>query len=65
VMTGDVVAAQGQNVVRGTRMVINTRTGQAQMVGSSTGRNSKNRPRGVFYPKQDTTTTAAAKPGKS
>jgi lipopolysaccharide export system protein LptA len=53
VMTGDVVAAQGQNVLRGTKMVINTRTGEAQMSGSATGRNGKGRPRGVFYPKSD------------
>lgn len=52
-MTGDVVAVQGQNVLRGSRMVIDTRTGQAQMQGSSTGRNAKGRPRGVFYPKSN------------
>jgi len=51
VMTGDVVAAQGQNVMRGSRMVINTNTGEGQMSGSTTGRNTSGRPRGVFYPK--------------
>ena len=55
VMTGDVVAAQGQNVMRGSRMVINTKTGEGQMQGSSTGRNTKGRPRGVFYPKSNST----------
>ncbi|WP_395673439.1 LptA/OstA family protein [Phenylobacterium sp.] len=49
-MTGDVVAVQGQNVIRGTRMVINTRTGQGQMVGAATGRNAQGRVRGVIYP---------------
>ena len=64
VMTGDVVAVQGQNVLRGDKMVFNQKTGQGQMQGG--GKGGKNRPRGVFYPKQqDTTTTAAAKPGKS
>jgi lipopolysaccharide export system protein LptA len=50
VMTGDVVATQGQNVVRGTRMVFNTRTGEGRMVGTAKGRNQAGRPRGVFYP---------------
>ena len=54
VMTGDVVAVQGQNVLRGDRMVYNTDTGQGQMEGGGKGRN-KTRPRGVFYPKSNTT----------
>jgi lipopolysaccharide export system protein LptA len=54
-MTGDVVAVQGQNVLRGDRMVFNTRTGEGRVVGGGRG---KNRPRGVFYPKQDTATPA-------
>jgi lipopolysaccharide export system protein LptA len=49
-VTGDVVAVQGQNVLRGTKMVFNTKTGEGRMVGSSTGANAKSRPRGVFYP---------------
>lgn len=44
-MTGDVVAVQGQNVLRGTRMVFNTETGEGRMVGGGGAR-----PRGVFYP---------------
>ena len=51
-VTGDVVATQGQNVLRGSKMVINTKTGQGRMVGSATGRNKAERPRGVFYPKK-------------
>jgi lipopolysaccharide export system protein LptA len=51
-MTGDVVAVQGQNVLRGTRMVFNTRTGQGQMQGQTTGRNKSGRVRGVFYPQR-------------
>ena len=54
VVTGDVIAVQGQNVLRGTRMTFNTRTGEGQMVGGATGRNQANRPRGVFYPKKST-----------
>ncbi len=57
VMTGDVVAVQGQNVLRGTRMVFNTRTGEGRMVGTSTGRNQAGRPRGVFYPSKKTAGT--------
>ncbi|WP_334161469.1 LptA/OstA family protein [Phenylobacterium sp.] len=58
-MTGDVVAVQGQNVLRGTRMVINTRTGQGTMQGAATGRNQTGRVRGVFYPSQQ---SAPARP---
>ena len=49
-LTGDVVAVQGQNVLRGTKMVFNTETGEGRMVGNATGRNASARPRGVFYP---------------
>lgn len=49
-LTGDVVAVQGQNVLRGTRMVFNTKTGEGRMLGNATGRNQGARPRGVFYP---------------
>ena len=52
-MTGDVVAAQGQNVLRGERMTINVKTGQGRMEASAKGRNKPGRVRGVFYPKQD------------
>ena len=54
VMTGDVVAVQGQNVLRGTRMVFNVKTGEGRMVGSAKGRNQAGRPRGVFYPSKKT-----------
>ncbi len=49
-LTGDVVAVQGQNVLRGSRMVFNTKTGEGRMMGNQTGRNAAGRPRGVFYP---------------
>lgn len=49
-LTGDVVAVQGQNVLRGSRMVFNTKTGEGRMTGNQTGRNAAGRPRGVFYP---------------
>ena len=45
-MTGDVVAAQGQNVLRGERLVINVVTGQARMETPA----ASGRVRGVFYP---------------
>jgi len=48
VMTGaEVVATQGQNVVSGTKLIINTTTGEATMV-RGTGR-----VRSVLYPKSD------------
>jgi lipopolysaccharide export system protein LptA len=62
-MTGDVVAVQGQNVLRGDKMVFNQKTGQGNVVGG--GKGGKTRPRGVFYPKQDDANAAAAKPAKS
>lgn len=46
VLTGDVVAVQGQNVLRGTKMTFNTQTGEGRMSGGG----GANRPRGVFYP---------------
>ena len=53
-LSGNVIVVQGKSVVRGDRLVINTRTGQAQMSSSVTGRNKTGRVRGVFYPDQGT-----------
>jgi lipopolysaccharide export system protein LptA len=61
-LTGDVVAVRGQNVIRGTRMVINTKTGEGHVSGAATGRNQPNRVRGVFYPNQSNAATASTKP---
>ena len=51
-ITGDVIAVQGQNVLRGTKMVINVNTGDAQMQSAGGGRGKPNRVRTVLYPKQ-------------
>lgn len=51
-MTGDVVAAQGQNVLRGERLVIQVATGEARMETSARGAGTPGRVRGVFYPNQ-------------
>lgn len=51
-LTGNVIVVQGKSVVRGDRMVINTRTGQANMTSGVTGRNKPGRVRGVFYPNE-------------
>lgn len=59
-VTGDVVAVQGQNVIRGQRMVINTKTGEGHMVGAATGRGAPNRVRGVFYPKDSNSNSQTA-----
>lgn len=59
-MTGDVIVVEGKNVMRGTRMVYNTQTGDGHVEGSGKGRNAKDRPRGVFYPKDSD--TASDKP---
>lgn len=51
-ITGDVTAVDGaNNVMRGAKMVYNTQTGEGHVEGSAKGPNAKNRPRGVFYPK--------------
>jgi len=54
-LSGNVIVVQGKSVVRGDRLIINTRTGQAQMSSNVTGRNKAGRVRGVFYPSQGTT----------
>lgn len=53
-ISGDVVAARGQDVLRGTKMVINVKTGDAQMLSGVKGRNKPGRVRTVLYPKQQT-----------
>ena len=53
VMTGaEVVATQGKNVVSGTRLTINTTTGEATMVNERTGRGAKERVQSVIYPQE-------------
>jgi lipopolysaccharide export system protein LptA len=67
-ITGDVTAVDGQNVMRGAKMVYNTQTGEGHVEGGAKGPTSKNRPRGVFYPKDATDQndqSAAAKPKKA
>jgi lipopolysaccharide export system protein LptA len=54
-ITGDVTAVDGQNVMRGTKMVYNTDTGEGHVEGGGAGPGAKNRPRGVFYPKDSST----------
>ncbi len=53
VITGDVVAVSGQNVIRGDRLTVNVNTGDAQMESGAKGR-GKARPRAVIYPNQQT-----------
>jgi len=59
-VTGNVVAVQGQNVLRGERLVVNTKTGQGQMQTAVKGRNMPGRVRGVFYPNNKPQTASAA-----
>ncbi|MGH6999715.1 MAG: LptA/OstA family protein [Phenylobacterium sp.] len=51
IITGDVVAVSGQNVIRGDRLVVNVATGDAQMESGAKGP-GKARPRAVIYPNQ-------------
>jgi lipopolysaccharide export system protein LptA len=62
-ITGDVTAVDGQNVMRGTKMVYNTKTGEGHMDGSGQGPAAKSRPRGVFYPKDANSDASATAPG--
>ena len=49
-VTGDVILRQGENVLTGSSLVINTVTGQARMEGGASEGSSARRVRGVFYP---------------
>ena len=63
VMTGtEVVATQGKNVVSGTRLTINTTTGEATMVNQHTGRGAKDRVQSVIYPQEKTPGAPGAAP---
>jgi len=53
VMTGHVIVVQGENVVRGDRMTLNTQTRIAHMYSDATGRGTPGRVRGVFFPSQN------------
>ena len=52
VVTGVVVAVQGQDVARGDRMTIKTKTNDVKMESNATGR-GKTRVRAVLYPDQN------------
>ena len=58
VVTGDVVAVQGQDVARGDRMTIKTKTNDIKMESNATGR-GKPRVRAVLYPDQNKDKPAA------
>lgn len=64
VMTGGVVAMQGQNVVKGDRMVIHVKDGSGHMESAAKGRGKPNRVSGVFYPKDDNGTGGGQGGGK-
>ena len=59
-ITGDVIAAQGQNVLRGSRLVINVTSGDMEMQSAVTGRNKPGRVRTVLYPNQQPAGQAVA-----
>ena len=59
VVTGNVIAIQGQDVARGDRMVVNTKTNDVRMESSTKGAGKKNRVRAVVYP---STSSDGAKP---
>jgi lipopolysaccharide export system protein LptA len=59
-VTGDVIAVRGNDVLRGTKLVINSNTGDAQMQSGGGGRGKPGRVRTVIYPKQQPAGQAAA-----
>jgi lipopolysaccharide export system protein LptA len=62
-MTGDVVMVQGDNVIKGDKVVIQVKTGHADVISNVSGRNKPERVRGVFYNANQTPPAAApAKP---
>jgi len=63
-MTGAVVVVQGNNVMRGDRMLIDRKSGQTTMISTATGRNNPNRVRGVFYNEGESAPTGQAAPAQ-
>jgi lipopolysaccharide export system protein LptA len=69
-MTGDVVVVQGQNVVKGDKLIIDVKTNHANLVSNVQGRNHPERVRGVFYnsgnatPAPGAPAAGSAKPSK-
>jgi lipopolysaccharide export system protein LptA len=53
VITGDVIAVQGDDVARGDRMTIKVSTKEIKMESTITGAGKSGRVRGVFYPAQN------------
>lgn len=60
-MTGAVVVVQGQNVLKGDKMVMQMKTGHTQVFSNATGRNKPDRVRGVFYNDKSSDSAAPAK----
>jgi lipopolysaccharide export system protein LptA len=58
-MTGDVVVVQGENVVKGDKLVIQVKTGHADIISNTTGRSKPERVRGVFYNSNQSAPAAA------
>jgi lipopolysaccharide export system protein LptA len=62
-LTGNVVVVQGQNVVKGDKLVIDVKTNHANMVSNVQGKNHPERVRGVFYNSANATAPSAPAPG--
>lgn len=50
VLTGNVILVQGKNVMRGDRLTVNSRTGEAQIESSAKGLGAPGRVRAVLFP---------------
>jgi lipopolysaccharide export system protein LptA len=63
-MTGDVVVVQGDNVIKGDKLIIQVKTGHADVISNATGRNKPERVRGVFYNANQQAPAGQAAPAK-
>jgi lipopolysaccharide export system protein LptA len=61
---GNVVLSQGQNVLKGDRLVINLKTGESRFENTGTAAAGGRRIRALFMPKQDGEKPAGAQPKK-
>ncbi len=61
-ITGDVIVGQGQSVVHGDKLVVDTNTNKATMVSNAKGQGARGRVRGIFYPNNATPAGAPSAP---
>lgn len=58
-LTGNVIAVRGQDVMRGPKMILNQKTGDAQMLGAKAGKVGTGRVRTILFPNEKPAAPAA------